>query len=213
MKNNNTAVIHRLIRRNLKANRKRNFFLVAAIALTTLLLGSIFSIGFSILDSVKMEQLRLSGTTAHAAVGRPTASQLEQLKQLPYVKSVGTGYQVADIRNTPEMGGAYLFLHFFDKTDWEQFRAPANTDIMGHYPQAEDEIMASRGALDLLGIQEPVVGMEIPLSYCPGGEENDLQNKTFRLSGWFTSYSLMAQTDSLLVSEAFAEKFEASREK
>ena len=106
MKNNNTAVIHRLIRRNLKANRKRNFFLVAAIALTTLLLGSIFSIGFSILDSVKMEQLRLSGTTAHAAVGRPTASQLEQLKQLPYVKSVGTGYQVADIRNTPEMGGA-----------------------------------------------------------------------------------------------------------
>ena len=141
MKNNNTAVIHRLIRRNLKANRKRNFFLVAAIALTTLLLGSIFSIGFSILDSVKMEQLRLSGTTAHAAVGRPTASQLEQLKQLPYVKSVGTGYQVADIRNTPEMGGAYLFLHFFDKTDWEQFRAPANTDIMGDYPQAEDEIM------------------------------------------------------------------------
>ena len=213
MKNNNTAVIHRLIRRNLKANRKRNFFLVAAIALTTLLLGSIFSIGFSILDSVKMEQLRLSGTTAHAAVGRPTASQLEQLKQLPYVKSVGTGYQVADIRNTPEMGGAYLFLHFFDKTDWEQFRAPANTDIMGDYPQAEDEIMASRGALDLLGIHEPVVGMEIPLSYCPGGEENDLQNKTFRLSGWFTSYSLMTQTDSLLVSEAFAEKFEASREK
>ena len=40
----------------------------------------------------------------------------------------------------------------------------ANTDIMGDYPQAEDEIMASRGALDLLGIHEPVVGMEIPLS-------------------------------------------------
>ena len=91
---------------------------------------------------------------------------------------MGTGYQVADIRNTPERGGAYLFLHFFDKTDWEQFRAPANTDIMGHYPQAEDEIMASRGALDLLGIHEPVVGMEIPLSYCPGGEERGISIPT-----------------------------------
>ena len=43
--NDTSAVIHKLTRRSLKANKRRNFFLVMAIMLTTLLIGSVFSVG------------------------------------------------------------------------------------------------------------------------------------------------------------------------
>lgn len=84
MKNNNGAVIRRLTGRSLKSNKKRNFFIITAIALTTLLIGSVFSIGMSLVESVKMNQIRFAGTVAHAAVGHPTASQIEQLNALDY---------------------------------------------------------------------------------------------------------------------------------
>ena len=45
-----------------------------AIVLTTMLIGSVFSVGMSLAGSVKMEQIHLAGTMAHTAVGHPTAS-------------------------------------------------------------------------------------------------------------------------------------------
>ena len=87
MKNNNSAVIRRLISRSLRANKKRNIFIVIAITLTTLLLGSVFSIGMSLTESIKMEEIRISGTTAHAAVGHLTASQIERFS------GIGTGVE------------------------------------------------------------------------------------------------------------------------
>ena len=102
--NNNGPIIKKLTKRSLKANKRRNFFLVMAIILTTLLIGSVFSIGMSLVESVKMEQIRFAGTTAHAAVGHPTAEQIKQLYALDYVKEVGTGNSVGVVKNTADMG-------------------------------------------------------------------------------------------------------------
>ena len=96
--------------------------------LTTLLIGSVFSVGMSLVESVKMEQIHLAGTMAHAAVGHPTASQIEQLHNLDYVKAVGTGNSVGYVENTAEMGNISLTLHYFDETEWEELRAPAYVD-------------------------------------------------------------------------------------
>ena len=127
--NDTSAVIKKLTSKSLKANHKRNFFIVMAIVLTTLLMGSVFSAGMSLVESVKMEQIRFAGTMAHAAVGYPTASQLERLHALDYVKTVGTGNSVGFVKNTAEMGKISLTLHYFDKTEWEELRAPAYVDI------------------------------------------------------------------------------------
>lgn len=64
--NDNRAIVKRLTKRSLKSDKKRNFFIVMAIALTTLLIGSVFSIGMSLVESVKMNQIRFAGTVAHA---------------------------------------------------------------------------------------------------------------------------------------------------
>lgn len=210
MKNNNAAVIHRLTKSSLHINKKRNFFITMAIVLTTLLIAYVFSIGMSILKSVSMQQIRLMGTTAHASITHITKEQIERLKQLDYVHTVGTGNNVAFIKNTPSMGNMVLTLHYFDTVEWKKLRAPAYTDITGSYPQKDNEIMVPLWVLERLGINDPSIGMEIPLTYYPeSGNIGEPVSEIFRLSGWFTSYVHIrsGNMDSILVSEALSQKY------
>ncbi len=181
MKNNNGAVIRRLTAKSLKSNKKRNMFIITAIALTTLLIASVFSIGMSLLESVKINQIRLAGTVAQAAVGHPTASQIKKLKALDYVKVVGTNNNVGFVKNTPELGKISLALHYFDKPEWEELHSPAYVDIEGNYPEKENEIMVSLAILKRLGIDTPFIGMEIPITYYTDKNNKDaLISDSFR---------------------------------
>ena len=215
--NNNGLILKKLTKRSLKANKRRNFFLVMAIMLTTLLIGSVFSVGMSLVESVKMEQLRFAGTMAHAAVGHPTTEQIKQLHTLDYVKEVGTGNSVGVVQNTADMGNISLTLHYFDKTEWEELRAPAYVDIVGNYPEKENEIMVSRGVLERMGIDTPSIGMEIPLTYYTDSENRDsIIQETFTLSGWFTSYAFVQSTetaDVIFVSHALSQRYGKTVEK
>lgn len=208
--NNNKAIVKKLTKRTLRTDKKRNFFIITAIALTALLIGSVFSIGMSLVESVKMNQIRLAGTVAHAAVGHPTASQIEQLNALDYVKVVGTGNNVGFVKNTPEMGKISLTLHYFDKTEWEELRSPAYVDIEGNYPEKENEIMVPLAVLKRLGIDTPYIGMEIPLTYYTDSENKDaLISESFRLSGWFTSYGFVQSMNTagvIFVSRELSQK-------
>lgn len=215
--NDNRAIVKRLIKRSLKSNQKRNFFIVMAITLTTLLIGSVFSIGMSLVESRKMDQIRLAGTVAHAAVGHPTASQVEQLKALDYVNVVGTDNNVGFVKNTPEMGKITLTLHYFDTTDWEELHSPAYMDIEGNYPEKENEIMVPLVVLKRLGIDTPYIGMEIPLTYFTDSENKDaLISESFRLSGWFTSYGFAQSINTagvIFVSQELSQKYGKTVEK
>lgn len=215
--NNNGPIIKKLTKRSLKANKRRNFFLVMAIMLTTLLIGSVFSVGMSLVESVKMEQIRFAGTMAHAAVGHPTTEQIQRLHTLDYVKEVGTGNSVGVVQNTADMGNISLTLHYFDKTEWEELRAPAYVDIVGNYPEKENEIMVSRGVLERMGIDTPSIGMEIPLNYYTDSENRDsIIQETFTLSGWFTSYAFVQSTetaDVIFVSHALSQRYGKTVEK
>lgn len=71
-----------------------------------------------------MEQLRFAGTMATLLWGHPTTEQIKQLHTLDYVKEVGTGNSVGVVQNTADMGNISLTLHYFDKTEWEELRAP-----------------------------------------------------------------------------------------
>lgn len=50
------------------ADRKRNFFVIVAITLTTVLLAVAFSIGISMLDSLKLQKIRMAASIAHAYI-------------------------------------------------------------------------------------------------------------------------------------------------
>lgn len=214
--NDNGAIVKKMTGRTIAANKSRNLFVIVAIALTALLITSVFSIGMSYLESSELQQIRLIGTTAHASVTNITDAQIEKLQSLDYVKAVGLGHYVAKVENTPEMRNMVINLYWYDKTEWEQFRAPAGTDIVGSYPEKYNEIMIPRWVLQNMGIENPKIGMKIPLDFVIDTKNNrTLQNETFVLSGYFTDYVHIrsGNIDVMLVSEGFAQQSGTSVEK
>ena len=68
----NRGVIRRLGMRSMKAARTRNIVAVLAIALTTVLFTSLFTIASSINYSYQQENFRQAGSDMHASVKRIT---------------------------------------------------------------------------------------------------------------------------------------------
>ena len=109
MKNNNRKVIRKLIHKSIFSDMKRNFFIITAITLTMLLITSVFSIGFSFIETIKREKVRIEGSAAHAGGPNLSDEQIKQMRNLDYVKHVGIGRWVASVVNRPEMGELQLY--------------------------------------------------------------------------------------------------------
>ena len=203
MKNNNKAIVKKITGRALSSDKKRNFFIIAAIVLTTFMIASVFSIGVSYYESINMREKRMQGSISHMAFNSPTQEQYFKLYSLDYVKTVGLGVLVAQTDDVPGLPG--LGMAYIDKTQWEEMFCPTYTNIKGNYPEQENEIMLSRHILDALGISDPVIGMEIPLSYTIDGI-NEVLTKTFKLSCFYTEYSHIkpGSAGQICASPAFA---------
>jgi len=185
--NNNKAICRKIVKNSLAANRSRNVFIILAVMLTTFMVGAVFSVGMGLLASIEAQQTRLVGSVAHAALGNPTAEQYMQAQKLDYVKKVGYGVRVGSLWDMPLTESLDANLIYMDDVQWKDIQSPAFTDVVGTPPTAADEIMAPRYVLDKMGIAEPTIGMEIPLRFTTDGGVT-VYEKTFRLSGYFTSY-------------------------
>ena len=51
------------------------------------------------------------------------------------------------------MGDMSLTMYRYDKTEWEELRSPAYTDVTGYYPQDEKKIMMPLWVLESLVAQ------------------------------------------------------------
>ena len=86
---NNRGCIRRLSFKTLMASRKRNAIAVLAIALTTLLFTSLFTIVLSINETNQNYQFRSVGTYAHGAFKNVDENQVKALSAHPKVKEAG----------------------------------------------------------------------------------------------------------------------------
>lgn len=80
--NNNRAIIKRLARRNFYRERQRNLFAIIALALTSFMIATTFSIGFSYFETYQMQQIRLMGTTANVGITNVTEDQLIEIEKI-----------------------------------------------------------------------------------------------------------------------------------
>ena len=85
----NCGCIRRLSFKTLLASRKRNAIAVIAIALTTLLFTSLFTIVLSINETNQNYQFRSVGTYAHGAFTQVDENQVKALSAHPKVKEAG----------------------------------------------------------------------------------------------------------------------------
>ena len=104
-----------------------------------------------------------------------------------------------------KMDDALLSISWIDEAEWKEHRVPTISDLHGNYPQAENELMLPTWALSAMGISDPQVGMNIPVSYQLGTDYQYLSGE-FVLSGYYTDYSTsrVGNRGSAYVSELFA---------
>ena len=204
--NNNKTVTKKITKKELASDRKRNFFIIMSIFLTSFMLTSVFSIGISYYKSIAMSKKRMQGSVSHMAFAQPTEKQLSGIYALEYVEDVGIGASVAE---TDCISGFHnLPISYVDEIQWKKMFSPAFTNIVGHYPKRENEIMLSRYILDALEIKEPEIGMTISLSFVIDGEKF---SKDFKLSCIYTEYAHYPPNNvvEIYCSRQFAEKYHA----
>lgn len=199
--NRNKEVIKRVEKGMMKANRTRNIFAIVAVALTTFMITTIFSLGINYKENMELTSVRTSGTNANVSLAMPTNEQEKEIRDLDYVKTVGTQYMIGSVAGKNEADrDLAIAMQYYDNTEWEKHYKEAISNIKGEYPKKENEIMLSEDALSQLGIKEPKLDMEIPLSYVSkDGEQKD----TFTLSGWFRSYT---GTGMAFLSESYCQE-------
>ncbi len=204
--NSNKAVIKKITKRELQADKKRNFFIVMAILLTAFMLTSVFSIGMSYYDTLAMREKRMQGSTSQMAFAHPTEEQLSKVYKLDYINVVGVGASVATTSDVP--GLPELPISYVNQTQWEEMFCPTYTNIIGHYPETKSEIMLSRYILDALGIEDAEVGMKVHL---PVSVDNKTITIDFVLSCIYTEYnhSRPGSDVAIYCSKEFAEEYNA----
>ncbi len=184
--NNNRAIIKRLARRNFYRERQRNLFAIIALALTSFMIATTFSIGFSYFETYQMQQIRLMGTTANVGITNVTEDQLIEIEKSSLVLDVGIQQRLGSV-DTEQLQNARLGIVWINDTEWEAHRLPAISGVVGNYPSSKNEVMLPTWALGQMGISDPKIGMEIVLSY-QIGNSYDYITDTFLLSGYYTDY-------------------------
>jgi putative ABC transport system permease protein len=184
----------------------------AVITLVVFFTATILNVGINLYDSIAKRDARLQGNAAHVEILTSNMS-LEQMTyiygnldwRLDYVKTVLVHLYLGQAINKTQDVIELFSPTPFSMPEWKKILRPAYTNITGCYPEAENEIIASRHALKLLGIDNPKIGMKIELTY-DLFDLSEEKTKTFILSGFFTDYTHLANRPTIIFcSRAFTE--------
>ena len=202
---NNRGCIRRLSFRTVMASRKRNAIAVLAIALTTLLFTSLFTIVLSINETNQNYQFRGVGAYAHGSFKDVDDEQIKALSAHPRVKAVGRR-TVIGLCTSGAFEKDYGEVSFMDAncTRWGYVQPE-----VGRMPESGKEITMDTRALALLGVT-PELGAQVELTYTLADKEQMGREvtDTFTLVGWW-EYDELLKVHFFNVSEEYAKQIEA----
>lgn len=195
---NNRKAVAQLASRSLKANLPRNAIIVSAIVLTTLLLTSVFTLAFSLNESMQLTKMKTAGGDFHGSFKYLAPEEVDRLQQHPSIKEYGeavmVGWATSDVFH-----GTKLEINHIDenmaKHSFIRFTE-------GGLPTEENGIAMNAWVLDLLGVPHEV-GAKVILDMDIDGKA---VTKEFVLSGFFPADRNLAMAGLAFVSEAFVER-------
>ena len=193
MKNNNQAIARKLTARFLKAGKTCNIITVIAIALTSVMFTSVFTLGGNMLATIQNETMRQVGTSAHGGLKYLTMEQYEHFAQSPLIKDISYNRILSIADNVALQKLQCEIRYSEDKMAKWGFSYPS----VGKMPQAENEIACSTIMLDALGVPYEV-GATVPLEFTVGGRS---YSEIFTLSGYWTGDPVMAAQQTWLSRE------------
>lgn len=191
LKVKNKKVIREIAKTTYKANKNRNLITVSAVILTAFLLAVVMAVGVSYWNTIAQRQIRMQGMDYDIELSEPTQKQAEIIRSMDSIKYAGVAVKCAVLEQYKGRLLDKLRVYWLDKTCWEKQTVPALESYAGNYPQGENEIMLGINSLKAMGIQNPKLGMKIPVSYFTLAEDSgeELLEKEFVLCGWYKDYS------------------------
>lgn len=197
--NNNAPIIKRLSRRYFKAGKSRNTIAGVAIALTTVLFTTIFTMGSGLIDTIQYQNIRSQGGDGQAVLNYISDDVYDRVKYHPlideisYTKVVSYRLQYNGIEKWPSE------LWYMDDTALEFARYTPTT---GRRPEAKNEIIADTRTLEALGVSAEI-GQTVTLKYEIKGT---LYTSDFTLCGFWETDTL-SNIGCLIVSKSFVDTY------
>ena len=178
MKVSNGKTIRRLGWRSMKAARTRNLIAVLAIALTTVLFTSLFTIAMSINDGFQQSNFRQVGGFSHGGFKYLTEEQFNNLKDDPLIDQWGMRRFIGMPTEVP-FNKSHVEVSYADATEAHGMYCDP---VEGRLPQeGTDEAATDTHVLELLGV-EPEIGARFTISFDVDGHTT---TQTFTLCGWW----------------------------
>ena len=209
MRVKNRKTIWNLSLRSFRASGKRNVIAAAAIALTTLLFTSLFTIVMSLNSSYQTYTFRQIGGYAHGTFKDVTEEQAQDISGHRKVKATGERI-VAGTISDGVFAKVPAEISYMDpnNTKWSYIELEE-----GREPEAENEIIMDKAALELLDVT-PEIGAEISLTYqiSDKNQNGGSRTDTFVLAGWW-EYDSISPVHFINVSRTYVENLEKEMEK
>ena len=143
--NSNRPVIKKLSNRYFKAGKSRNIIAIIAIALTTILFTTIFTLGSGLIDTVHDQNIRKQGGDGQAVLNYISDEVFDNIKGNEMIEQIAYTKAVSYHINNPGLEKWRADMWFMDDTALKFARYEPTT---GHRPEAENEIMADTKTLD-----------------------------------------------------------------
>ena len=202
MRVKNRKCIRRLSFKSLWASRKRNIIAICAIALTSLMFTSLFTIMLSVNASYETYNFRQAGGYSDGSFKDLSREQADKIAAHKGIKAWGErivcGFSSSDIFSKVAAEVSYM-----DKNCSKWSYATPTT---GKEPQKENEIAMDTTALRLLGV-EPELGANVTITYQAGNGVSTgfTQTDSFILVGYW-EYDDLMPVHYINVSKAYVEK-------
>ena len=201
----NRKCIRKLSLKSLYANRRRNLIAIFAIALTTLLFTSMFTIVLSLNASYETYQFRQVGGYAHGTFKDVSPEQAERIAAHPKVKAAGIR-KVIGITAEGVFAKVPAEISYMDAncTKWSYA-----TPTTGRMPESGKEVAMDTAALQLLGVT-PELGAEVTVSYSITDKDQTAftVTDTFTLVGYW-DYDELMPVHYINISRDYADDIEA----
>lgn len=175
----NKKVIKNLSDKSFRANKSRNLIAVFAIALTTMMFTTLFTIGIGTMENFERQTMMQAGGDAHGVIKNITKEQYEKLSEHELIKDSAPCMLVADWVENPEFLKRHVEMWYYP----ENWYPHCFLEIIdGRAPKEADEIVLDETSLELLG-KEPKAGQKVTLALRIKNQDTETVDRTFTVSG------------------------------
>ena len=153
----NQKVIRNLADKSFRASRTRNTIAVLAIALTSMLFTTLFTIGLGSVENFQQQTMRQSGGDSHGVIKDITMEEYEALKDHPLIKESAACEVLADNVANPEFLKRHVELWYVPEYHYPHRYLEIEE---GREPEKADEVLVDEVTMELLGLRKET-GQEI----------------------------------------------------